>query len=416
VAAEDIETLAKDVRSAGALGRSPSLNRLFDYLAQVSAEGARPKEFEVAAAVFGRDAGFDGAQDASVRVAVHRLRRKLEDFYSGPGRAEPVRLTVPRGEYRLEAILSPSPSLDAVTAPTVPGWPSLVAAIAVLALTLVGGWALGRRDGYEGVRRQAPWAQLAGGGRPLLVVVGDYYIFGDMDQAAGPGRLVREYGVNSPADLDNWLMDHPEMMGRYRDLDLYYLPVGVGAALRDVMPVLAPKARGRDQVRTIPASQLTAEMLRRNDILYVGYLSGLRTLRDPVFAGSRFRLGETYDELIDTRTGNRFESQEGGPLDVQGAQRDLGYMAAFRGPDGNRIVILAGTRDMGLAEVAEAATHVDALKTVARDAKGADAFEALFEADGMRRANFGGRLVLASPLDAARIWAPAREPIKFPAG
>jgi hypothetical protein len=415
VAAEDIETLAKDVRSAGALGRSPSLNRLFDYLTQVSVEGARPKEFEVAAAVFGRDAGFDGAQDASVRVAVHRLRRKLEDFYSGAGRDAPLRLTVPRGEYRLEAVAAPSARAEATPAPLSPPWPSLVAAVVVLALTLAGGWALGHRDGYGSVRRQAPWSQLAADSRPLLVVVGDYYIFGDMDQAAGAGRLVREYGINSPADLDNWLMDHPEMMGRYRDLDLYYLPVGAAAALRDVMPVLASKA-GRDQVRTIPASQLTAEMLRRNDVLYVGYLSGLRTLRDPVFAGSRFRVGETYDELIDTRTGNRFESQQGGPLDIQGAQRDLGYMAAFRGPDGNRIVILAGTRDMGLAEVAEAATHSDALKAVAKDAKGADAFEALFEADGMRRANFGGRLVLASPLDAAKIWAPAREPIKFPAG
>ena len=37
-------------------------------------------------------------------------------------------------------------------------------------------------------------------------------------------------------------------------------------------------------------------MLTRNDILYVGYLSGLRMLRDPVFAASRFRVGETYDE------------------------------------------------------------------------------------------------------------------------
>ena len=96
-----ITELAAGLRARHALGRSPGLNRLFDYLAECAQAGMRPKEFEVAAAVFGRDSGFDGGQDASVRVAVHRLRRKLDDFYAGPGREEPARLTIPKGEYRM---------------------------------------------------------------------------------------------------------------------------------------------------------------------------------------------------------------------------------------------------------------------------------------------------------------------------
>jgi hypothetical protein len=75
VAADEIQMLAERLRGAEALGRSEVMNRLFDYLARVSAAGEKPKEIEVAAAVFRRDSGFDGAQDASVRVAVHRLRR-----------------------------------------------------------------------------------------------------------------------------------------------------------------------------------------------------------------------------------------------------------------------------------------------------------------------------------------------------
>jgi hypothetical protein len=166
----------------------------------------------------------------------------------------------------------------------------------------------------------------------------------------------------------------------------------------------------------ITASELTPEMLKRDDVLYVGYFSGLRMLRDPVFAGSRFRVGETYDELIDARTGRHYQSQEGGPDEGQASQRDFGYFSAFRGPGGNRIVILAGDRDMGLMQTAEAVTTADALKAISRRTQGADAFEALYEVEGMRRANFGGRLVLASPLDAARIWTPPKQPLHFPAG
>ena len=119
-----IAELAGRLRTRRALGRSEGLNRLFDYLAERARAGARPKEFEVAAAVFGRGGDFDGAQDASVRVAVHRLRRKLDDFYAGPGADEPVRLSIPRGEYRM--IAEPTPSM--APAPAAPSrrlwWPS----------------------------------------------------------------------------------------------------------------------------------------------------------------------------------------------------------------------------------------------------------------------------------------------------
>jgi hypothetical protein len=416
VAADDIQTLAARLRANHALGRSDVLNRMFDYLAETSTAGRRPKEVEVAAAVFGRDTDFDGALDASVRVAAHRLRKKLDEYYAGPGRDDGVRLGMPRGEYRLvvEAVEAAEP--PARKPDGRPRW--LIAGAAALVLNLLAwaGWWAAHRDGYEAVRHTAPWSQLLEHKRPLLVVVGDYYIFGDLNEATGAGRLVREYGINSAADLDAWLMDHPEMVGRYRDLDLFYLPVGAAAALRAVMPVLAPRAARRDEVRVITASDLTPEMLKRDDVLYVGYLSGLKLLRDPVFAGSRFRVGETYDELIDTRTGRRYESQEGGPVEGQSSQRDLGYFAAFRGPDGNRIVILAGARDTGLTQTAEAATDRGMLRALLKAADGADAFEGLYEVQGMRRANLGGRLVLGSPLDAARIWAPPKNPPQFPAG
>jgi hypothetical protein len=397
------------------------LIRLFDYLVEVSARNERPKELEVAAAVFGRDAGFDGAQDASVRVAAHRLRRKLEDHYAGPGRGAAARLTVPRGEYRLVVVAAgDAPGAAPGPAPAPPRlrrlWPWALGLLLALNLAAGAAWWASHRDPYGPLRRMAPWSQLLSPGRPLLVVVGDYYIFGDLDQATGAGRLVREYGVNSPSDLDAWLMDHPALVGRYRDLDLYYLPVGAAAALRELMPVLAPKARLRDQVRVVQASDLTPEMLKRNDILYVGYLSGLRLLRDPLFAGSRFRVGDTYDELVDTRTGRRYESQEGGPVEGQSSQRDLGYFASFRGPDGNRIVVVAGARDVGLAETAEAVSDPRSLAGLAKAAGGADAYEGLFEAEGLRRANLGGRLVLGAPLDAAHIWSPPKARPQFPAG
>ncbi|MET0272046.1 MAG: helix-turn-helix domain-containing protein [Phenylobacterium sp.] len=415
MAGEDIAELAAGLRARHALGRSEGLTRLFDYLVETTLSGARPKEFEVAAAVFDRDSGFDGAQDASVRVAVHRLRKKLDEFYAGPGRDEPVRLTIPKGEYRLaaEAVAqapAPRASRRAV-------WIAAVAALLLAnAFAWAAWWATHPGDGLAQVRRSAPWRQLVTAERPLIVVLGDYYIFGEIDEAASVDRLVREYAINSHDDLDAWLMDNPQQIGRYRDLGLSYLPTGSAAALRYVMPVLAGRAADPDGVRVVMSSDVTPEMLKRDDIVYLGFLSSLGVLRDPVFASSRFAVGDTYDELIDSRTGAAYVSQEGGPEKRASSQKDYGYFATFAGPAGNRIVVIAGARDTALMQTAEAVASRAGLQALTKAAAGADSFEALYEVEGIRRANLGGRLLLASPLKPEKIWAAPRTDLSFPAG
>jgi hypothetical protein len=409
---EEIAELAARLRARHALGRSDGLNRLFDYLAECAVAGTKPKEFEVAAAVFGRSSAFDGSQDASVRVAVHRLRRKLDEFYAGPGRDEPMRLAIPKGEYRM--IAEPRPGETVADAP--PGslgpraWgKAALAALAALALLNLAAWAVfwtthGTERTLARAQASAPWAPLLKAEPATLLVIGDYYIFGEIDERAGINRLVREYGINSREDLDAWLMDNPKAMGSYRDLDLYYLPVGAAFALRSIVPIISRGAAKAENLHVVMASDLTPEMLKRNNIVYLGYLSGLGVLRAPVFAGSRFQVGETYDELIDPQSHKTYRSQEGGPSQGDASRRDYGYVTAFKGPSGNRILVIAGDRDTGLMQAAEALANPDALKVLAKSAGGADSFEALYEAQGIGRSSLGGRLVLAAPRKPVNPW------------
>jgi len=413
---EEIAEAAERLVAAGALGRSSMLKKLFEFLLERSREGSAPKEAEVALAVFGGAARFNAPQDASVRVYVHRLRLKLEAYYTGSGKAEPVKLEIPRGEYRLIARTGePAPTAHVRSGRR---WIWIILALGA-ALANLGAWAVfisnsGGELAQE--RRSAPWAAIIHNQRPTTVVIGDYYIFGDIDRSRQVDRLLREYTINSPLDLDDYRMSHPDVERRYVDLDLYYLPVASASVLKDVMPLLAPTARDRDQIHIVLSSDLTPDMLRRNNIIYIGYLSGLGILREPVFAGSRFTVGETYDVLIDTVGQRRFASQEGGPDQADQQQRDIGYFSSFAGPNGNRIVIIAGARDMGLAQMAEEAVSPTALKDMAKASGRADAFEALYDVQGVRRSNFGGRLVLASPLHGDRIWKEQRPALQFPPG
>src|SRR5215469_15129604 len=98
---EQLAARADRIRASGLLGRSGQLSRLFDYLVECSVLGKSPKEIDIAVEALGRGAEFDVTQDAVVRVYVHKLRRRLDEFYSGPGSTDTQRIVIARGEYRL---------------------------------------------------------------------------------------------------------------------------------------------------------------------------------------------------------------------------------------------------------------------------------------------------------------------------
>jgi hypothetical protein len=74
--------------------------------------------------------------------------------------------------------------------------------------------------------------------------------------------------------------------------------------------------------------------------------------------------------------------------------RDYGYLAAFRGPAGNRVVVVAGNRDIGVMQTAEIAADPRALAALKPQA--GRPVEALYEVDGVGRTNVGARAVVAS--------------------
>jgi hypothetical protein len=261
------------------------------------------------------------------------------------------------------------------------------------------------------VRRAEAWKGLAGSGRPLLVVVGDYYIFGEYEDRLFLRRLIRDFSINSKDDLLARQLEDPKAYERYGDVALQYLPVSAAVALSDLSPLLA-SARS---VEVALASDLSPERLKSSDILYVGLLSGLGPLRDPIFTHSRFRIGASYDEIFDRKTQETYTSEAFLATQGNTMYRDFGYFAAFDGPSGNRIAILAGTRDTALMGVAELLTRPAGLKAIGAEARGRPSFEALLEVRGQKNVNLETRILAGDALDSQDIWSsPPSEAVSFP--
>src|SRR5690606_34260364 len=156
------------------------------------------------------------------------------------------------------------------------------------------------------------WRPLLDDSIPTLVVVGDYYIFGELDEAGNVARLVRSFSINSPVDLDNYVMYGSDPAARYVDRDLTYLPRSSAFARKDLRRLLYTADK---PVRVAAMSELDASDLRSNHILYVGYVSALDKLHNFVFESSALRVGETYDELVERESGKVYVSEAGMPAD-----------------------------------------------------------------------------------------------------
>jgi hypothetical protein len=390
------------IQVSGVLGEA-RLRTLFDYLAKNTLARHSPKEIAIAVDVFGKNSDFDVAQDALVRVYIHKLRKALDEFYGS--RSEPgARLHLPRGEYRLQVSTDP----PAMPGPTKNRHVGILRALVVLIAAVLMGflafaWRRTPPSDLDRVRANPIWSEILKDERPILIVVGDYYLIGETDDSMNVNRLVREYSVNSKSDLDRYTVEHPDMAARYMDVGIRYLPISAAFALRDVMAVLSPQNK---RISVAKMSDVEPSSLKSVDIVYIGYLSGMGMLQDLVFTGSRFAIGESYDEVIDNKTRHSYISQVGSrimgspqPTGREQSYHDYGLFEKLRGPGGNTILVIAGTRDEGVSQTAEAFTSEQKLNELGRQADLTLPLEALLEVGAFNGTNLTGKLLLQSNRD-----------------
>lgn len=376
---ERIEVEAGRLLAGGALERSPQLAELFAYLVTATMRNRSPKEAEIAQDVFGRDAAFEPAQDALVRVHIHRLRSKIERFYADHPSPDGLRLAIPRGEYRLLLVSAEGAGDVSPASPEAARrgfWRTPWFAAGLLALGLVLGGLTGWRMAAapDGGGTPSPlWSIYHRDSRTSLVIVGDH----------------------APADAASPRAEMPEVT---------ILPVGVATALRHVIPALASGDPAQQRLRLLPMSQVTPDMMRAANIIYVGTLADIAMIGEPLFAGSRVRPAEQGRALIDARTGQviaRAPDEQRGDIRKQS---DFGYVASFAGPSGNRITVVAGGGNAGLMQAAEMVASADRIRPIMQRAGAGPDFEAVLVVTSMHDMNMGSRLILAAPLSSAAIW------------
>jgi hypothetical protein len=89
------------VLASSTFARAQRSIRLLEYICEKHFAGndAEVCEYSIATEVLGRPADFDSAEDAIARVEIHRLRKKLRDYYATEGAHQALKIIIPPGMY-----------------------------------------------------------------------------------------------------------------------------------------------------------------------------------------------------------------------------------------------------------------------------------------------------------------------------
>lgn len=419
---------AEVVRSALQQSRSVKSLRLFEYLLACALDDTSPTEAQIEEAVFSPYKIMGNGKDSNVRVYVHRLRKLIDAEFAA--RTGP-KLNIPSGSYRICLVEEYPADTVAEIGPST-GWRFPVQGqgrrlslwIAALAFGIVIGLGLlmarAALFGEPRLQQDFPWHAFDTGKRGVTIVMGDYFLFAPDAEAANERsdqvRLVWDPSVPTREDLTIYQILNPDVVSSAKTHHRQYVSSGTVSAVGAVRKALQGASWfGDREVTVIVASQLTPEILKSSDVIYVGQVGGIPELiRDPLRGASGFTFSRDINMLVEKGSDRRYESDGINLTDERIARRDYGYIASFPGPNDNQIVIIAGLRDPGVREMAEMVTKPEKLKKLpVVERSPHESFELLYRVRTMEEVNLGANMLISRPLRVDGIWDSSAEKSRY---
>ncbi len=390
---EKLDILEK-VLSSEEFSHSKKTQGLLKFLVDASIENKDLNEIIIATEFFSKDSNFDPLEDASIRVYISQLRKRLVNYYLREGENDKILIEIPKGNYFVQ-FRKKNTNFFSLAKKNISKviFPSLTLLLSIIIIYFViQNQHLNEK--FQVMPTDNPiWAEYLEDSRPILVVLGDYFFMYNDRGDELPRLNVRDPLINSLEEFHEYNEKNPSATGNFEPLEHTYLRPSAVWGFMDMQPILR-SAKSSFLVKQ--ASEIVWGDVSSHNVIFIGtfkqmYL--LKTFLEKMNAEFSLHPNILY---LDNKNGEEkqvFKSS----LDPETRQySDVCLLAKFSGPNNNTIMLITGFHEGGVIYGSKAISDPDfpkeALKDYDKELQKPFHFKSVLKVEGFRHTELSSKI------------------------
>ena len=337
------DKITAKIINSKSFGHSNTYANLLLFLVASTLEEDIPKETTIASEILGKP-NFDPSQSTLVRVYIYNLRKKLAKYYSKEGKEDKIIVQIPKGSYEVrfveKKILAPKKSYS---------WSKGITLTLLLLLTLSLAYNISLYPGKHNINpinENGLWKDLFMDQKPLMVLLGDLFIYQEDNTKTGTQKIIRDPFINSLEDYDKFLLEQSETNIIYEPLSYSLLIYNSALWIKDLSEIFSHNQKDftiRNMVRFNPKE------LPDNNFIVIGMMKTFGLFKD-YLAGPSLYYNNQDQSIVYSNVQNGSETVYRPYGDPNGHHTDYGFITKAPGPNNNNIYLFGGIWDTAASQ------------------------------------------------------------------
>ncbi|GAA5222043.1 helix-turn-helix domain-containing protein [Membranihabitans marinus] len=392
---EKYTELVERIIESPSFGHSNTYANLLRYLVDASLEGEIPKEVTIASQIFGiQDIRSDNTK---VRVYIYNLRKKIKKYYETEGTEETIKLTIPTGGYAVlfEENKDDEKPLKSFKQRKVVG--SVIGLLALIAITIYY-----QKSNSSSENTSYPiWTSFFASNKQNALVIGDLFIYKELDSATQTERTIRDVDINSASEF---------LAVRKTNQNTLPYSFLIRGSVEWVKSITHLFREFNEYFSIKFMTELNPKDLQDQNIVYVGMLKNAGFFRN-YFNNSRFSYNEAESPSTIYYLDDDDKTHAYSPIGkAEEYHTDYGFVAKFPGPNNNEILLLGGIWDTGASQSLKNFTDEKLMREIEaglieKFGYIPPYFEILFEVNGINRTQLNTKMLHAHVIEESQsVW------------
>ena len=337
------DKITAKIINSKSFGQSNTYANLLLFLVASTLEEDIPKETTIASEILGKP-NFDPSQSTLVRVYIYNLRKKLAKYYSKEGKEDKIIVQIPKGSYEVrfveKKILTPKKSYS---------WSKGITLTLLLLLTLSLAYNISlypEKHNINPINENGLWKDLFMDQKPLMVLLGDLFIYQEENTKTGTQKIIRDPFINSLEDYDKFLLEQSETNIIYEPLSYSLLIYNSALWIKDLSEIFSHNQKDftiRNMVRFNPKE------LPDNNFIVIGMMKTFGLFKD-YLAGPSLYYNNQDQSIVYSNVQNGSETVYRPYGDPNGHHTDYGFITKAPGPNNNNIYLFGGIWDTAASQ------------------------------------------------------------------